>query len=132
MFCRPSLGTVVLIINFVFYHIYGIFSIHCLLGIILYYIILYCIVLYCIVLYCIVLYYITLHYIILYYIIYFLLHYFAAHPTTATLFSMVTRVYRRFAQDSTVRAGLDGSRRTRRFSQTELDGSRRTRRFAQT
>ena len=51
----------------------------------------------------------------------------------------------RFAQDSTVLAGLDGSRRTRRFaqdstvladrtrrfSQTELDGSRRTRRFAQ-
>ena len=34
-------------------------------------------------------------------------------------------------QNSTVRAGLDGSRRTRRFSQTELDGSRRTRRFAQ-
>ena len=42
-----------------------------------------------------------------------------------------SRRTRRFAQDSTVRAGLDGSRRTRRFAQTELDGSRRTRRFAQ-
>ena len=41
-----------------------------------------------------------------------------------------------FAQDSTVRAGLDGSRRSRRFAQDStvragLDGSRRTRRFAQ-
>ena len=42
-----------------------------------------------------------------------------------------SRRTRLFSQDSTVRAGLDGSRRTRRFSQTELDGSRRTRRFAQ-
>ena len=42
-----------------------------------------------------------------------------------------SRRTRRFAQVSTVRAGLDGSRRTRRFSQTELDSSRRTRRFAQ-
>ena len=47
-----------------------------------------------------------------------------------------SRRTRRFAQDSTVLAGLDGSRRTRRFSQDStvragLDGSRRTRRFAQ-
>ena len=60
---------------------------------------------------------------VIYYIILcFLRHYFAAHPTTATLFSVVTRVSRsrrtrKFAQDSTVRAeylvraGLDGSSR---------------------
>ena len=41
-----------------------------------------------------------------------------------------SRRTRRFAQDSTVRAGLDGSRRTRRFAQDStvragLDGSRR-------
>ena len=101
----------------------------------------------------------TVLWVIYYIILCFLRHYFAAHPTTATLFSVVTRVSRsrrtrkfaqdstvraeylvragldgsrrtrRFAQDSTVRAGLDSSRRTRRFSQTELDGSRRTRPF---
>ena len=38
----------------------------------------------------------------------------------AILFSVVTRVSRRFAQDSTVRAGFDGFRRTRRFA--ALDG----------
>ena len=95
----------------------------------------------------------TVLWIIYYIILCFLRHYFAAHPTTATLFSVVTRVSRsrrtrKFAQDSTfraeylVRAGLDGSRRTRRFAQSisfaqdstvraGLDGSRRTRRFAQ-
>ena len=83
----------------------GIFLIHCTLGNILYYIILY---------------YIILYYIILYYIMLF-----------AALRLESSRRTRRFAQDSTVRAGLYGSRRTRQFSQTELDGSRRTRRFAQ-
>ena len=36
-----------------------------------------------------------------------------------------------FAQDSTVRAGLDGSRRTRRFAQDSTVLADRTRRFAQ-
>ena len=89
----------------------------------------------------------TVLWVICYIILCFLRHYFAAHPTTATLFSVVTRVSRsrrtrKFAQDSTVRAeylvraGLDGSRRTRRFAQVStvragLGGSRNTRRFAQ-
>ena len=81
----------------------------------------------------------TVLWVVYYIILCFLRHYFAAHPTTATLFSVVTRVSRRtrrFAQDSTVRTGLDGSRRTRRFAQdstvrTGLDVSHRTRRFAQ-
>ena len=42
-----------------------------------------------------------------------------------------SRRTRRFAQDSTVRAGLDGSRRTRRFAQDSTVLADRTRRFAQ-
>ena len=65
-----------------------------------------------------------------------LLYDFAAHPTT--LFSVVTRLNgscstvrrtRRFLQNSTVLAELDGSQNSTVLA--ELDGSRRTRRFSQ-
>ena len=55
----------------------------------------------------------TVLWVVYYIILCFLRHYFTAHPTTATLFSVVTRVSRRFLQNSTGLAGLDGSCRTR-------------------
>ena len=129
MFCRPSRGIVVLIINFVFYHIYGIFSIHCPLGCILYYIILcfFAALLRC--------------------TSYNGNAIFSGNQSISTVLAELdgsrrTRRFsqdstvranrtRRFAQDSTARAGLDGSRRQNSTVRAGLDGSRRTRRFAQ-